>query len=178
MQFEIITTTNLILRKISPEVHDFIFTNYNDNELKHFLGTNTDVELLAAKERHNKGYTTFNKSFLYFQLLNHSGNVYGVIGYHTWYLEHHRAEIFYMLNSDEHKGKGVMSEAMDEVLKYGFEKMNLQRVEAFISPENIPSIKLVQKYNFVKEGHLREHYFKNNKLEDSLVFSLLKREFM
>jgi len=177
MTFEFIHTPHLKLRKISPEVHDFIYKNYSDDELMHFLGITGESELSAEKEKYNKGFTTFNKSFLYFQLLDDLDKVYGIIGYHTWYLDHRRAEIFYMLNDDAHKGKGIMSEAMQEVLKYGFEKMNLHRVEAFISTENTPSIKLVQKYNFVKEGHLREHYFKNNTMEDSLVFSLLKKEF-
>lgn len=177
MKFEILNTTNLQLRKITPEVHDYIFNNYNDDELSRFLGIITEQDLKAAKCRYAKGYTTFYKSFMYFQLLDDMNNVYGSIGYHTWYLDHRRAEIFYMLNSDVHKGKGIMSEAMKEVLHFGFEDMDLNRVEAFIGLQNIPSIKLVEKYKFQREGLLREHYCKNNELQDSIVFSLLKREF-
>jgi ribosomal-protein-alanine N-acetyltransferase len=177
MEFEIIHTSNLRLRKISPLVHDYVFKNYSDAELKHFFGILTESELSSAKEKYNKGYITFNKSFLYFQLLDKTGEVFGSIGYHTWYLDHRRAEIFYLLNTDEHKGQGIMSEAIRTVLKYGFEEMNLHRVEAFIGPANIPSAKLVLKCGFVKEGYLREHYIKNEVLQDSLVFSLLRTEF-
>ena len=74
-------------------------------------------------------------------------------------------------------GKGYMKEAMAEVLRYGFDEMKLQRVEAFIEPFNEPSLKLAKHFGFKQEGHLRKHYMKNNVLEDSLVFALLKDEY-
>jgi len=38
MNFELLETQNLILRKLTPETYDFIFQHYNDDELKAFLG--------------------------------------------------------------------------------------------------------------------------------------------
>ena len=96
---------------------------------------------------------------------------------HVWYLDHNRAEIGYALTDNPEKSKGLMTEAMNSILKYGFEEMKLHRIEAFIGPENIPSLKLVAKFNFKKEGVLRQHYFKNDKMEDSAVFALLKDEY-
>lgn len=55
--------------------------------------------------------------------------------------------------------------------------MKLNRIEAFIGPKNQASIKLINKLNFVKEGHLREHYSENNRIEDSIVYSLLRKEY-
>jgi len=49
-------------------------------------------------------------------------------------------------------GKGYMTEGMGLVLKYAFEDLGLHRLEANIQPENTPSIKLVQKLGFRKEG--------------------------
>lgn len=51
-----------------------------------------------------------------------------------------------------------MTEVIQEVVRYGFVKMDFNRIEAFISPNNAPSLKLIQKMNFVKEGHFRQHY--------------------
>ena len=177
MNFELLTTPRLILRKLTPEVYDFIFKSYNENELKTFLGTETAEEMKVERERYEKGLSTFNKSFLYFQLLDKvNQHVIGWCGYHTWYLEHFRAEIFYMLKHDENKKKGLMSEAMDIVLDYGFKTMNLHRIEALVGPDNVASLRMMEKYNFTKEGTLREHYFVNNKMEDSVLFSLLKSD--
>lgn len=70
-----------------------------------------------------------------------------------------------------------MTEALRAVLKYGFETMNLHRVEALIGRENAASLKLVDNFNFKQEGVLREHYVVNGIPEDSLAFSLLVHEF-
>lgn len=177
MKFEYLETQNLLLRKITPEVYDFIFGNYSDLELIAFLGVTSDA-LEKEKEKHLRGLTTYNKSFVNFQIIDkQTQTVIGACGFHTWYLDHQRAEIGYALNDETFKRKGIMSEALKEVVNYGFNSMNLNRIEAFIGTNNEASLRLVKKLNFTQEGHLRAHYYKNNIMEDSLVFSLLKREF-
>jgi ribosomal-protein-alanine N-acetyltransferase len=56
--------------------------------------------------------------------------------------------------------------------------MKLNRIEAFIGPGNIPSLKLIAKSGFIQEGHLRGHYCKKGIMEDSLVFGLLREEYL
>src|SRR5690606_40551856 len=56
---------------------------------------------------------------------------------HTWFPDHCRAEIGYSLMQETDRRKGYMSEAIKEVLNYGFTVMNLNRVEALIAPDNI-----------------------------------------
>jgi len=82
----------------------------------------------------------------------------------------------YALFNDANKGKGFMTEAVKEIIAYGFESMNLHRIEAYVAPDNIPSLNLMSKFSFTKEGLLREHYFYNEKYDDSIVFSLLRSE--
>ena len=177
MNFSIITiNNNLSLRALTPEVYSFVFSNYNDEQLMEFFGLTTPEEFAKEKKRYEKGMTTVNKTFILFHILENGKNV-GWCGFHTWYTDHARAEIGYILSNEASKGKGIMSLALKAVIDYGFNTMNLHRIEAFVAPNNVPSLKLMEKYNFIKEGRLREHYFKNNKMEDSLVFSLLKSEY-
>jgi len=63
-------------------------------------------------------------------------------------------------------------------LNTGFTKLNLNRIEAIVGCGNIPSLKLMEKYNFIKEGLLREHCYAANKYEDSVLFSKLYREYI
>jgi [ribosomal protein S5]-alanine N-acetyltransferase len=70
-----------------------------------------------------------------------------------------------------------MTEAMKAVLIHGFEQMKLNRVEAFASPLNTPSIRLIERYGFTKEGLLRQHYGHNGVAEDSAVYGLLASEY-
>lgn len=177
MKFEFITTERLLLRKISPETFEYVYDNYSNEQLIDFLGLENEDQLAVERNKFEKGFTTFNKSFLYFQLLDKSNQkIIGWCGYHTWYLDHFRAEIGYGLFDESQKNNGIMTEAMKAILEYGFHQMNLNRIEAFIGTYNIPSLKLVGKFGFTKEGILRSHYFKNNVMEDSVVFSLLKEE--
>ena len=71
-----------------------------------------------------------------------------------------------------------MKEALPFVLQYGFEEMELKRIEALVGPNNEASLRLIRSMGFVQEGLLREHYFTNGRFEDSLFFSLLQREFV
>jgi len=54
--------------------------------------------------------------------------------------------------------------------------MKLNRIEAMISPLNVPSLNLIHRMHFVKEGLMKEHYLKDGIYEDSVVFSLLKAD--
>lgn len=178
MELEELTTSRLNLRKLTPEVFDYIYQDLAEAEQIAFLGLNSSQELKIERKKYKEGLWTHNKKFLYFQVLERtSRKIIGWCGYHTWYLDHDRAEIGYGLFEEIYKGKGLMSEAIGPIIEYGFREMGLNRIEAFISPENIASNKLVQKMNFVKEGQLRQHYRDNNQIDDSLVYSLLRSEY-
>lgn len=176
MEFEFIRTPRLSLRKITPEAYDFVHNGYSDLELMNFFALADSEALEKEKSRFKNGTTTFNKKFLWFQLLTDEGKNIGQCGYHTWYIDHARAELFYGFGDDAFAGKGLMHEAMAAVLNYGFDKMGLHRVEAMIADYNSRSLKIIEKFNFVPEGRLRQHYFVDGKAEDSLVFSLLRHE--
>ncbi|MCE3282664.1 MAG: alanine acetyltransferase [Chitinophagaceae bacterium] len=177
MQFETLETKRLYLRKLTDEDYVRILTSGTDEELVTFLGVTPD-NIEKERARAEKGFATFNKSLLIFQLIDkETEQLIGWCGYHTWYLDHHRAEIGYSLNHDDQRGKGLMSEAIAVILAYGFDTMKLKRVEAFIGPTNTASLKLVRKFGFTQEGRLREHYLTNGVYEDSILFSLLEREF-
>lgn len=177
MTFETLQTERLSLRKLTDDDYNSIFKNLTDAEIMQLLNIETPEKLEIEKAKQQKGYATFNKRFLIFQLLDKETQLFlGWCGYHTWYVDHGRAEIGYGLIDEHTKGNGLMSEAMKAVLQYGFENMQLNRVEAFVAPDNIPSMKIVQKFNFTREGQLRKHYLKDGELEDSVVFGLLKEE--
>ena len=179
MKFEEIITNRIILRKFTQESFDSIYSDMSQEEQLDILGLNSVEELLNEKEKYKKGLSTHNKKFLYYQLIDiKTSKIIGWCGFHTWYIDHNRAEIGYGLFDDNYKNKGIMSEAIVSIINYGFNTMNLERIEAFVSPRNTPSIKLMQKMKFKKEGLFKHHYFYNNKMEDSIAFALLKSEYM
>ena len=87
-----------------------------------------------------------------------------------------RAEIGYELHPDFWHN-GYMYEALLAIIKWGFDVFDLNRVEAFIYPENIPSENVVKHLGFNFEGCLKEYAYFRNQFTDLNLFSLLKREF-
>ncbi len=175
---DVIETERLMLKEVNPKVSDFIFTRLKDNEIKACYALDYDDKLKIEKEKWEKGLTTYNISFRNFLLFSKiSKEVIGRAGFHTWQIHHHRAEIGYGIDKAEQLNKGYMGEALAAIIPYGFEQMELNRIEAFLSPHNTPSVKLMERFGFVKEGSLREHYFKNGIHEDSDCYSILRREF-
>jgi ribosomal-protein-alanine N-acetyltransferase len=178
MTFDILETPRLKLRKMTPDVYEHVLTHYSDEELKAFFGFPSNVEVAKEREKQQKGVATYNRSFLYFHLLDkETGNTLGYCGYHTWYVEHFRAEIGYILYQEEAKGKGLMKEAIKPVIDYGFNQMQLHRIEALIGLDNTPSLQLVKNLHFTQEGYLRQHYNLKGQMVDSLLFSLLRSEY-
>ena len=79
-----------------------------------------------------------------------------------------------MLLSENH-GKGIATEALERVMKYGFNEMNLHSMEAVIDPRNRASEKVLLKNGFEKEGHFKENTFFNGEFLDSVIYSKIKK---
>lgn len=104
-----------------------------------------------------------------------SSNLIGSCGYHTWFPQHCRAEIGYIIVPNFRK-KRLMSQALPEVIKFGFTEMELNRIEAQVNPQNIPSIQLLRKMGFSLEGLLRKNVKIAGVFQDSLLYSLLRKD--
>ena len=178
MEIETHQTNRLQLRKLTPEVYHQLFTNYSKPEIKEIIGLESEEQYQKLLKKYEGGLGGYNRSLVFFQLAERNSNtVIGGCGFHNWFPDHCRAELGYHIEKEECKQQGYMKEAIAFVLKYGFEEMNLHRVEALCSPNNIPSLKLIRHFGFQEEGLLKEHYFINEKFEDSQIFGLLKKNY-
>ncbi|HSI67994.1 MAG TPA: GNAT family protein [Planococcus sp. (in: firmicutes)] len=79
---------------------------------------------------------------------------------------------------DEHSaGKGIATEAVQLVVRFCFEQLRLHRLEAYVSPRNLGSVRVLEKAEFQNEGLLREFLYINGVWEDHFYFSVLESEF-
>lgn len=86
-----------------------------------------------------------------------------------------RAEVGYALAVPEW-GKGYANEAVTALLDWGFERLDLNRVEADIDPRNTPSARALERLGFLREGHLRERWIVGGEVCDSWMYGLLRSE--
>ncbi len=83
------------------------------------------------------------------------GRMIGTCGFTSFDFPSDSAEIGYVLNPD-YQGKGLATEAVREVLRFGFETLSLHRIEAKFMKENTRSQKLMERVGMQLEGYARE----------------------
>jgi [ribosomal protein S5]-alanine N-acetyltransferase len=178
MELFTIKTERLTLRLINPAVFHWAFKELSDAEICSLFQFKEESELLAAKARYAEGIESWWFKFAWFQIFRSDDMKYlGWCGYHTIVVNHQRAEIGYELLAEEERNKGYMGEALKKVIQYGFEDLNLNRIEALTSLENEISQKLILANGFVHEGELKSHYLKNDEFENSVFFALLRHNY-
>lgn len=175
----IIETQRLQLTGYSSQDMTFIFENFSRDEIMKMLGHRTDEDFRMEEYKYKNGYAAYNRAFLLFLLTEKISNtIIGRCGIHNWNKEHHRAEIGYNISDENFKRKGLMTEAFRSIIDYGFHVLKLNRIEALVGSNNIPSMKIIEGHHFTKEGLLRQHYLVAAKFEDTIVYSLLYNEYI
>jgi ribosomal-protein-alanine N-acetyltransferase len=172
-------TERLQLQLLTPAHYEYLFNLCSKEEAMQFIGWENVADFEVDYHKyHNGGFITWRSSFLFFLIKDKvTGTLLGRCAYHNYMAMHKRSEIGYNMQKDEFKNKGYMKEAMKAILIYGFEQMGLNRVEAFIGPDNKASRSLVERYGFVIEGQLRQHFCYDGVLQDSVAYSLLASEY-
>jgi ribosomal-protein-alanine N-acetyltransferase len=171
-----ISTPRLILKSITPSIIHELFNSRTKDELIQYFGFD-ELGYEHHKSMHENGMETFRLTHFSFLLIVKQTNLpIGECGFHTWNKTHNRTELFYNINKDVDKQKGFMTEALEAVLDFGFKELHLHRIQALVDHLNIPSIKLLMRFGFKKEGTIREDYVVEGKNEDSDCYSLLKWE--
>jgi len=177
-EFPQLETNRLIMREMTLDDVEFYFRHFNNDKIvggSCFPGPKT---LEAAKEELELYCITpfkGNRGIRWGIVRKGGDKLIGTCGYYDWNKTVRRAEIGYDLDP-AHWGQGIITEALCAVLKYGFEKMGLNRVQAIIDSKNIRSMKLVHRLGFKKEGILRQRSYFNGQFLDDVCFSLLKKE--
>lgn len=173
-----ISTKRLQLRRLTFDDTDRIFEIFSDAEVTRYWGHDTLQEREGAQDFIERTITgAEDKSLLEWGIIEKkSRKLIGVSAFANWNREHHHAEIGFALYKD-YWGQKYMSELLPEFLTFGFKELRLHRIEADVDPRNLASIKLLEKFGFKKEGHLRERYHINGEIQDALFYGLLKKEF-
>lgn len=174
--FPEIETDHLILREIMPEDTDAVYAIFSDDEVTRYYDLVTMQRRREAEELIDFFDQRFEvESSIRWGITRKADDI--VIGTCGYVLLHkHRGEIGYDLRRSEW-GKGVMAEALDAIVDFGFSDMGLQRIEALVMPENVASARLLRKLGFTEEGTLRDYDRFKGAFHDMRCFSILKEEY-
>jgi len=79
---------------------------------------------------------------------------------------------------EKFNGKGYMTRALEIALKIAFQELKFHRVTSQVNPENIASLRVLEKVGFVKEGYARKNLKVGDKWCDHVCVALLEEEFL
>lgn len=176
-QFPHLQTERLLLRALTPADVEFVYQHFADPDIAHYLHDEEPIKTRQEAQAIVDFYTRPGaKPYNRWVIVSKSDDKpIGTCGYHKWRKRHFCAEIGYDLGK-AYWHQGFMTEALMEVLQFGFGKMELNRIEALVHPHNLASIRLLEKLRFQNEGVMRDYYFQGGMFHDSLRFSLLRKE--
>jgi [ribosomal protein S5]-alanine N-acetyltransferase len=175
--FPVLETNRLRLRKIENIDAKSILNYLSDEAVMKHYGLEPFQTVADALDEISWYHSIFNENtgVRWGITLKGENEVVGSCGFLNLVAQHHRTDVGFEL-SKEYWGKGIASEALEAVTKYGFEQMNLQRIQALIEPPNRRSQKLVERHGFHREGLLRKYEYTCGKFDDLYMYSLLKED--
>lgn len=97
-----------------------------------------------------------------------NGEVAGSVGFHK--IEGHKAEIGYWL-AEKYWGRGIMTEAVKLITRFGFKKLKLKRIYGRVYSFNKASIRVLEKAGYKLEGILKKNTRKGKKFIDDYLFA-------
>lgn len=106
-------------------------------------------------------------------LADANDHLIGTCGFTSWSLPHAHAELAYDL-APAFWGRGLMRAAAEQVLSWAFDAAGFNRVHSFVMTSNGPSIGLLERLGFQREGTLRQYRIARGVARDFYVYARLQ----
>ena len=90
--------------------------------------------------------------------------------------ENRCATLGIMIGDKAYWSKGYGTDAMRTLLRFGFEEMNLHRIQLTVDARNLRAQACYRKCGFVEEARLRQHRYAEGELHDTLWMGVLRDE--
>lgn len=175
--FPTIETENLILRETKLADAQDVFQIFANDEVTKYHDLETATHLEQAQFLIEKRAERFqNTQGIRWGIARKEDNI--IIGSCGYGIKNRfQVEIGYEL-AREHWRKGIMTEALGAIIKWGFQQLDINRIEAMVLVDNIASIRLLKNLGFVEEGLLRDYGFWKGQFHDLKLFSLLRKDYV
>jgi len=174
--FQIRVDDEIILRLHHKEMAPLLFELVEENR-NHFRGwlpwldINTKIDdtrkfIAECDENYKKG-VSLNLGIYY------QDKLAGALGFNVIDIANRKAEIGYMLGAI-YNGNGIMSKSCKALISYGFNELNLNRIDIKAAPKNIKSRAIAERLGFKQEGILEQAEFLYDHFVDTVVYGMTK----
>lgn len=176
-EFPEIKTNKVILRQLRfNDIHD-MFEIFSDEEILKYCGTLPHKSIEDTERLFFSFINDYKDSrAIRWGIVNPESNkLIGTCGFYNFDYKFTRAQIDYELNKKYLK-KEFIHNSLNEIIKIGFKKSPLKRIEAIIDDKNEISKEIFEDLAFKYEGCLRKRFYFNGNFVDENYFGLLKDE--
>lgn len=176
--FPRLETERLILRKVTMSDAEDMFAYASNDEVSRFVPWEThrtiedSIDFINFVQQKYEDKTVAPWGIEY----KESGRMIGTVDFVLWKPQHQVAELGYVLGKD-YWGRGIMTEAAGELLRFGFSKMDLVRIQARCVTENMGSSSVMEKLGMTYEGTQRKVVKFKGVHKDLKSYSILKEEY-
>jgi ribosomal-protein-alanine N-acetyltransferase len=174
-QFPVLETERLHLRELVDEDTRAVFELFGQSEVTRYYDVETMTDVAAAgtmitflRQRYA------SRAGIRWALEDKvSRSFVGTIGFNTLSPAAHKGLIGYELLPAAW-GRGLATEAVRAVVRFGHERVELNRIEAVVMLDNHASVRVLHKAAFREEGVLRAYGYWKGRYHDLRMFSVLR----
>lgn len=177
--FPILETERLVLRETTEADAPALFDYYRDPELTKFIsfGTHASVEDTLGFIGWMASVYRQQDSIRWGIQLKATTRLIGTGGLHFWKRELRMAEVGYHIGRP-FWGMGYATETLGVLVDFGFQHMNLNRIEGRHNAGNDASGRVMEKLGFQREGRWRQREIKDGDFVDVVQFSLMREDYL
>lgn len=170
-----LTGKAIYLRALEPEDLDFIHGVENDERIWEVSNTQTPYSKYLIKQylanAHQDIYEAKQLRLVICEL--HSTKAVGLIDLFEFDPRNHRAGIGILIKNTVDRNKGIGKEALELLIAYCFQKLNLKQIYANIDTKNEASIRLFATFGFEKIGVKKDWNLIHGQYRDEAMLQLI-----
>lgn len=172
MQFPLIETDRLVLKELDQNDSGNLFDILSDPDVTQFYNIPTFSHLIQAKKLVNRRRDRFYKGqgICWAIWLKSESRLVGTCGFNAWFKQRQVGDLGYEL-AHSFWSRGLMTEALKEVVTYGFETLDLLQQRAWVVPENRASARVLEKIGFESQGVQLARGYWNGTFHDLELFT-------
>ena len=167
--------TKIYLRALEPEDLDFVYAIENNESVWEVSNTQTPYSRFLIKQYlENAHQDIYEAKQLRLAIcLNDSQKAIGLIDLFDFDPKNSRAGVGLVIADLASRNKGIGSEALELVINYSFQQLQLHQLYANIGSDNEISLQLFTKFGFQKIGIKKDWIKINNHYKNELLFQLI-----
>jgi RimJ/RimL family protein N-acetyltransferase len=160
-----LTSDRLSFRPVETDDYDFLRKHWNETSIR----TMTDQHTPLRREDVEAKVESSDSSVFLLPVADDSP--VGLVWLFDVSHVNGRAEVGYWIREEE-RGAGYATEAVERISTYAFGELRLRKVVARVFEGNEPSMAVLKRAGFEREGVLRRHYFVDGERLDAHIFGL------